>query len=183
MGVDIYGVKPAVPEPLLPENATADQIKEYDILHWDWLSTTPGGYFQNNWWGWRPIQALINIFNHDLELGIPDQEIQSLGQNNGTGISSPEQCIKLAICFEEIAALMEQKNYDTLYLAAGSWETSNGNHVTQSTKALLSYKHQGIFYEPVVMEGEEFVSSHRCSVDNLKRFATFLKNCNGFIIH
>lgn len=179
MGVDIYGLKPAVPEPLIPENATEEQLENY----WQWCQTTPGAYFQNNWWRWRPIQALINIFNHDLELGIPDKEIQSLGYCDGIGISSPEQCIRLAICFEEIAALMEQKNYNTLYLAAGSWEHSDGNHVTQETKALLSHLHQGIFYEPVVMEGEEFISTHRCSVDNLKRFAEFLKNCNGFKIH
>lgn len=183
MGVDIYGVKPAIEEPLLPENPTEQQTLEHEENCYKWKRETPGAYFQNNWWSWRPIQALINIFNQALELGIPDKEILSLGSNDGEGISSPAHCIKLAGCFEEIAQLMAQKNYNTLYLATGSWETSDGKNVTQSVKTLLSDKYEGIFYEPVILDGQQYESMHRCSIDNLKRFAEFLRNCNGFIIH
>lgn len=183
MGVDIYGIKPLSPEPLLTDDATPEQVRIAREIREKWKQNSPGAYFANNWWNWRPIQMLINVFNTSYELGIPIEEIDALNSNSGQGITSPEHCQRLAHCFEEIINDMTNRGYSMVYLNTGLWADEKGRPANDKDLITLKGLELGIMYGPVNLGDKQYTPYHATSIDNLKRFAEFLMNCNGFNVY
>ena len=184
MGLDIYGIKPPVPMPLLSDDATPEQGHLAREVRENWKRNTPGAYYTSTWWNWRPIQALVEIFNTTYDIGIPEQEIDSLNSNNGKGIADPQHCNKLADAFEDYINAMERKKQQHVYWVSGLWvHPKTGRNSTEHITNLLNDKYKGLTYEPVHMYGEQYVPRHSTNVDQLKHFAVFLRNCNGFWIY
>jgi len=81
MGFDLYGINPKTNIPK-PDFIWNDE--ESRKAYFAWQKNTPGGYFRNNVWYWRPLWAFIcdscsNILTlKDMELGC---------NNNGHTIS------------------------------------------------------------------------------------------------
>lgn len=185
MGVDIYGLNPGIPEFSVPENATAEQINELELVRAEALLNTPGGYFQNNWWNWRPIQLLIEVLNDVYNIGIPADEIESLGDNSGIGVSSPEHCQTLASYIDEYVDFMRVSGFSVVYLNNGFWYMDHGRKVSDdSIVAKIDKQYpRGLLFEKPVIDGVEYKPSHSTNIDNLRAFSEFLKFCNGFAIY
>lgn len=183
MGVDIYGIKPLAPEPLLTEDATPEQVRIAKQIRETWKMETPGAYFANNWWNWRPIQMLIQVFNEAYQIGIPAEQIDALNSNSGHGIESPAHCEHLAKCFEEFINSMEANNQVAVYFNTGLWHEEKGHPATDKDLSELMSIDMGILYEPVKVNDRFYTPYHATNIDNLKRFADFLMNCNGFNVY
>ena len=183
MGVDIYGIKPLSPEPLLTEDATPEQVRIAAEVRERWKQDTPGAYFANNWWHWRPIQMLIHVFNEAYNIGIPMDQIDALNSNSGHGIESPEHCQRLAQCFEEFINDMDSRGKRAVYMNTGLWADEKGRPATDKDLAELTSLEMGILYDPVTVGDRHYTPYHATDIDNLKHFAEFLMNCNGFNVY
>lgn len=197
MGVDIYGLKPAITgeKPSYPDNfselSNEERAAYYKKVD-QWEEQNPGYYFRNNWWHWRPLQMLVGYFNKKYDIGIPEDEINSLGSNDGKGVSDPEHCVKLAEAFNSHASLVESAGYKTVSLNMGHWTfraaNERGNIVdcplNDPTKLeLLNEKYDTYFFGEAELDGVVYHTSHGTTTDNMRDFALFLQNCNGFAVH
>jgi len=197
MGVDIYGIKPLLTEacPQFPENYD-DFSDEEKTAFWDkrktWEKENPGFYFRNNWWHWRPIQMLIRAFNENFELGIPEDQVNALGSNDGYGITDPEHCKKLAQIFKNFVRVMKEGNETKMSVNLGMWYFKGLNqegmivHETLRDKDILhqlNLKYPGAFSGKAELNGVEYTTAHETNIDNLEEFILFLENCNGFKVH
>lgn len=157
MGVDIYGIG---------------------------AQETTGEYFANNWWSWRPIVMLIDVLNKEYQIGIPDEEIESLDTNSNMGISSPEHCARLADLLDEYVGYMRLMDYDTVYLNAQYWHSQDNVRVFGRTLTkLMELVPYGLLFVLPVIDGVTYKSNYATSVDNISRFAEFVRNCNGFKVN
>jgi len=195
MGVDVYGVSPKLNKEL-PRKPDDDAQPEEFEMYWqdlqDFEEANPGYRFSSSWWTWRPLQIEMVKAALFLELDIPTEEICSLGYNDGVGISDPKHCIAIAKHFDGIIKEMESNDHESLYLATGSWNHKTidayGNIVSTSVfdKEILDQldKYKGdTFFSPPVLNDVEYHSSHSISLERLKQFTAFLKECNGFVIY
>lgn len=200
MGVDIYGLNPKTSgsRPEMPDNyqdLTKDEQSAFWTARNEWEEQNPGYYFRNNWWHWRPIQAIITDLNIKHSIGIPEKEIIDLGYNNGGGVSEPAQCEQLAFLMKDIVAQLEKDNKTVINLnAIGKWyfttvgpkgelETHPVNREDVTDKLNDKYPVDKLFFEEVELDGIAYECSHSTSIDNIKEFILFLENCNGFKIH
>lgn len=197
MGVDIYGLKPNTigTRPELPDNYQ-DLSQEEKQEYWDsfhhWEEENPGYYFGNNWWHWRPIQMLIHAMNNAHSIGIPEEELKHLGSNDGIGVSDAGHCEQLAMHFKDLISNMEKANTKKVFLNLGHWYyttvSENGNTHSELLKdeviiEKLNDKYGSVFFQDAELDGVGYETSHATNIDNLKEFALFLDNCNGFKIH
>lgn len=194
MGVDIYGISPKLTEskPELPDNyeeLSEEQIQAYWQMRDEWEQNNPGFYFRNNWWHWRPLQMLIGVFNNAQELHIPEDQMKSLGSNDGNGVKDKGHCEQLAKCFRELAAQMKKDDTKVIYLNTGWWHfadknLNNGRSIEDEELInKLNEKYPGLFFEAPTLNGVDYEASHATNIDNIEEFALFLENCNGFEIH
>lgn len=191
MGVDIYGIAPALEEFVLPENPTEEQLREYETKLAAERHRVPGGYFGNNWWNWRPIHLLIDILNDAYQIGISADDIGSLGDNSGGGVRTPEQCQKLADHIDEYVKFMKLRDYKVVYLNSGSWYYDHGQkrlsmESESHRKVLTTIDEQfprGLLFVKPVIDGVEYTPAHSTNIDNLLSFVAFLRHCNGFEVY
>ena len=84
MGFDIYGVKPEgdiIPDqPDWTKSRNNDEIKAY----FAWQQNTPGAYFRNNVWWWRPLWQFVCTSCDGILTSVDIEEGQ---MNNGHRIS------------------------------------------------------------------------------------------------
>lgn len=197
MGVDIYGLKPALTgeKPPYPDNFSelsneerADYYKKVD----QWEEQNPGYYFRNNWWHWRPLQMLVFYFNKKYDIGIPEKEINALGSNDGAGVTEPAHCVKLAEAFNSHAAVIEAAGHSFVSLNMGHWTFKTPNergdivtrHLDDPEKLKrLNDKYDTYFFGEAELDGIAYQTSHGTTTDNMRDFALFLQNCNGFAVH
>jgi len=194
MGVDIYGISPKLtsPAPEMPKDYhefTDEQQSAYWSMRDEWEQTNPGFYFRNNWWHWRPIQMLINVFNDVNQINIPEDQLKGLGENGGNGVKDKGHCEQLAKSFKEFTALMRNEGQNVVYFNTGWWhfkdkELNGGKSIDdQDLIDKLNEKYPGIFFEAPTLNGVDYEVSHATNVDNLEEFTLFLENCNGFEIY
>lgn len=196
MGVDIYGLRPRIakPQPAVPANydeLSNEERQAFWKMHDEIMSESPGYCFRCSWWEWRPLQVMITTFNKMYELGIPEDEIKTLGYNNGRGVTDPTHCELLAMVFQKVADEMKQKNQDNVYMNVSKWYR---NEVTTSGAIAprpvddkeiiqaLDDKHPAFFFTLPEHNGIEYVPSYATRLSTLEWFISFLKECNGFRI-
>lgn len=197
MGVDIYGLKPELTseKPSYPDNfselSAEERTEYYDKLD-KWEDQNPGYYFRNNWWHWRPLQMLVFHFNRKYDLNIPEEQIDALGSNSGGGITDPVHCLKLAEAFNLHASAIEAAGHRVVSLNMGYWtfKTPNerGDIVTCTLDdpeklKRLNEKYDTYFFGDAELDGIAYQTSHGTTTDNMRDFALFLQNCNGFAIY
>ena len=149
--------------------------------------TEEGDYFASNWWGWRPIVAISEAA---MLSGKLDYDTSYWGSNDGKGLRTQKQCVKLADAIE----LLISNNYneylteddDRIYICMGSWcEAGTGKFIGSERENVLNqeYEYGDILYAPVVAEDGTLVeSSYSTSLGRIKQWITFLRSCGGFKI-
>lgn len=199
MGVDIYGIAPALTSPKVerPENweeLSNEERNEFWEKRSKWEEENPGYYFRNNWWHWRPIVGILYSINRSAKLDITSEEFSLMSENSGGGISSPEKCIRIANALDQIVQNMNEQGVKNVYLNTGWWNCnivdSEGRMRSMSVedpkiaKAISdSVGDQEILFKLPVINGIEYGPNHGTNVENLQEFAVFLRNCNGFQVY
>lgn len=183
------GLRPKLtgPEPQVPDNYDDLSAEEkgdfWDNLH-SWHDINPGYCFRNNWWSWRPIASLIEILNITHNIGIPMNEIHALHYNAGEGVSDKGHCEQLAMFINEIIENMQKAGCNKLYSYQGNWFDAKYERVVDpETLSKLNNKYGLIYFQQAELDGELYHTYYASSIDNLKEFALFLENCNGFAVH
>jgi hypothetical protein len=140
-------------------------------------------YFRASCWGWRPIHAICDLAIEKQKL---PYNTKSWGYNDGGGLETQEDCNKLADAIEtSIAAFGLKQDDDCLYLCLGSWCTPQGEFVTEQVEEELNeaYPQGTILYNSVVTkDGTIAQSSHMTDLESVKKFVSFLRECEGFEI-
>jgi hypothetical protein len=191
MGVDISGLNPTIlserPESIDFENVT-DAERE---IYWEavnkWKEENPGEYFASNWWAWRPIHMLCEIVSRKYQLRV---NTNGWGENSGYGLRSPKKCEELANALEDhinthLTEGLKEDN-DRIYLCMGSWCTDEGKFLSQEVDDKLQeqYPFGTVLFNGVVLEdGTVAYPSHGTSLEHLKNWIAFLRNCGGFEIY
>ena len=191
MGVDISGLNPTIlserPESIDFENVT-DAERE---IYWEavnkWKEENPGEYFASNWWAWRPIHMLCEIVSRKYQLRV---NTNGWGENSGYGLRSPKKCEELANALEDhinthLTEGLKEDN-DRIYLCMGSWCTDEGKFLSQEVDDKLQeqYPFGSVLFNGVVLEdGTVAYPSHGTSLEHLKNWIAFLRNCGGFEIY
>jgi hypothetical protein len=191
MGVDISGLNPTIlserPESIDFENVT-DAERE---IYWEavnkWKEENPGEYFASNWWAWRPIHMLCEIVSRKYQLRV---NTNGWGENSGYGLRSPKKCEELANALEDhinthLTEGLKEDN-DRIYLCMGSWCTDEGKFLNREVDDKLQeqYPFGSVLFNGVVLEdGTVAYPSHGTSLEHLKNWIAFLRNCGGFEIY
>jgi len=147
--------------------------------------TEEGDYFGANWWGWRPINMLCEMAAHKSKLKI---NFDHWGSNDGKGLRTQKQCDRLADALEEYLddSIHLKDNNDRIYLCLGSWcEFGSGKFIPNELQSSLNeqFPFGTVLYTSIVTsDGIAVESSHSTSVQRVKEFIKFLRNCGGFQI-
>jgi hypothetical protein len=191
MGVDISGKNPIVRgvKPTIDWDTASESEKD---LYWEaknkWYAENPGDYYQDSWWGWRPLAALIYIVNAEKGLGI---NTEYFGSNDGAGPDDQETCDALANGLAEKLAQLIMENPDLsedddrIYLMLGSWTNIDNSFIHSSIAEKLSegFVFGQLMTKGIVMEdGTIAYPSHSICLGRIKRFISFLRECGGFEI-
>ena len=191
MGVDISGLNPTIlserPESIDFENVTDAERETYWEAVNKWKKENPGEYFASNWWAWRPIHMLCEMVSRKYQLRV---NTNGWGENSGYGLRSPKKCEELANALEDhinthLTEGLKEDN-DRIYLCMGSWCTDEGKFLSQEVDDKLQeqYPFGTVLFNGVVLEdGTVAYPSHGTSLEHLKNWIAFLRNCGGFEIY
>lgn len=83
MGFDLYGIKPESDIPK-PDEPDFGNDKEGTKAYFAWQNNTPGAYFRNNVWYWRPLWEFISDNCSDI---ISQKDVQRGTSNDAHRIS------------------------------------------------------------------------------------------------
>lgn len=189
MGVDIYGRNPKIssPKPEINfETASEAERDGYFKIIYDWEEENPGYYFRSNWWGWRPIVIFTETA---CALSNIDVDLEDWHTNSGEGPETQEQCNEIADAIESLISQNGcpiKEDDDILYLVTGCWCTNEGKFVDKAVEEKLNkeYPFGSVLTQGVITESGELVrSAHGCSLERIKEFIQFLRNCGGFQVY
>jgi len=190
MGVDIYGISPKLnsEEPVRIDHMTAteEQRDAYYVAMENFQEENPGYYFRANWWSWRPIHLIA-----DLAIKVADLPLSTKGwgSNDGDGLKTQLDCDLLADAMDMFIILNKKEmseDNDRIYICMGAWVRQDGTFINADLEEQLSEEHPlgTVMYSGVVdSTGTLAFSAHSVSLDYIKEFITFLRNCGGFEIH
>lgn len=151
-----------------------------------------GKYFRANVWSWRPIHGICQLVIERNNLGI---DTNGWAYNDGKGVKTQEDCDKLADGIENFiqSSLKDVgKDLQSFYICMGMWSYVNLNadnvnilHPPDETNALNKQYPVGTILTGVVISpsGALVEPSHSVSLEHLKHFIVFLRNCGGFEIY
>lgn len=197
MGMDVYGLNPVMrsPQPVLNwDNSSEEEKNEYIHLKNQHEDENPGVYFRANIWAWRPIAVMITELNETFALGFPEEFISRLHENSGAGLKTQEECNKLANFLEGFIDA-EFKDWVNIGLNTGFYsktvvdEKGNMHSVflkdEECVKVSTFLGDDKIFVKDNIidMDGYLYKTSHTVSVDWVRRFIAFLRECGGFEIN
>jgi hypothetical protein len=191
MGVDIYGRKPKIvterPEQIDYRSSSDEEKDEYWNKLMRWETENPGTYFRSNWWCWRPIHMLCEMANDKYKLKM---NMEYWGSNDGKGLRTQKQCDRLADALE----LMLNDNFpkefmadnsNVIYTVTGSWDVTDTGEITPDEEADLNeqYEFGTILWAPVLTKKGVLVeTTYSCSLEDIKEWINFLRECGGFEI-
>lgn len=189
MGVDIYGRNPQIKseKPQIEwETSSSDDKSKYIKAYNDWEDENPGYYFRSNWWGWRPIVAMVETASiiHNV-----DVDTNKWQHNDGEGPETQEECDAIANLLEHMMNASDsplKEDDDVLYTCIGSWCTSEGQFLTQEEQDQLNEEYPigtTLTGSIILSNGKMVVPSHGTSYRRIKEFINFLRNCGGFQIY
>ena len=170
MGMDIYGIKPFKLtadriEPLRPQDEAPQEewnvyLKARDEYR---KEADPGRYFRASLWAWRPIQVLCAVVNAGLTVKLPSME--KWGQNSGAGLSTQQQCNKLANGLDLVIGQFEQDGVGKIYLDVSGFD------VDPKIKTKGMYiKYKGVDGTSLATESTEFLTD-----DDLEKYKEGIK--------
>jgi len=144
-----------------------------------------GEYFRANCWSWRPLQFLCMYADKQLKLGL---DFEGWDYNNGAGLKSDIECLKLADALEAVLQVCDElkEDDDVLSVCLGSWveaETSRFIKTDGRSKINKEYPKGRVLYGSVVDEkGRMLMSAHSITLGHIKEFIIFLRTSGGFEI-
>jgi len=196
MGMDVSGCNPHINKSI-EQYTTYQQLeslsfKERDVefskdsmvqeKYWEeqdsFYKDNPGIYFRNNCWWWRPLWTYCAIVD-DGEL-ISEDTYHSGHNNDGAGLDAKDSvklAVKLQVTIEDGSCQSYKKDYEE-HLAGlppeNCFRCNNNNHGNNKKRECKNCDKTGV--------RENFGASYPFSVDNVKNFIAFLKDCGGFEI-
>jgi hypothetical protein len=191
MGVDISGRNPVLrgTKPEIDWDSSTDEQRDaYFKDRGNWHRENPGDYYQDSWWGWRPLASLIEAVNEEKGLGI---DTSRFGYNDGAGPEDQETCNTLADAMAEKLTQLILENPDltddddSIYIVLGSWVDENSAFIHSSigNKITEGFEYGQMLTRPVITEdGTIAYSAHSTSLGRIKKFISFLRECGGFQI-
>jgi len=195
MGMDIYGLNPTLksekPE-INWEQSTEQEKHDYIEQKDQFEKENPGYYFRANVWCWRPIAEIMLACNTKYKLGFAEGFVTNIHTNSGAGLKTQEECDILANHLETYIS-ENFKDWNIIGLNTGWYfqkvvdEKGNINNVSVSDEKetkLELYLRPKLFINGGEFEVDGFTyrTSHNCSVDDVKDFINFLRECGGFKI-
>ena len=144
-----------------------------------------GEYFRANCWSWRPLTLLCQFADKQFKLGI---DFTYWDYNDGAGLRSDIECLKLADALEAVLKVMDdlKEDEDILCVCLGSWvysETGVFFHTDNRNKLNKEYPKGTILYGSVIdIDGNLVQPAHSIKLWHIKEFITFLRTSGGFEI-
>lgn len=195
MGMDIYGLNPVLRDekPTIDfENTTEEQRAAYWEYKNKWEQENPGYYFRANIWSWRPIATIILACANHYKLGLPSEFINGIDENSGAGLKTQDECNVLANFLDNYVS-MQFEGWNSIGLNTGWYFQQviddKGEFRTKSVEPEKSAKLSTLLGTDVFIkdgyfdcDGFTYTTSHSCSVEHIKEFITFLRECGGFEI-
>ena len=138
-----------------------------------------GESFHINVWGWRPIHALLAIANEKGPEIFTEDTLNGMTYNDGYGLDQQEDCDKLA---EAIAKLLDNV---PLIVQSGLGVT-NGEvfiRLTEDTRDMAVDQTGRFVGKDTTVPLDELQSPWSCSVEQIREFTKFLRNCGGFEVY
>jgi hypothetical protein len=178
MSVDLIGLHPQTGEatmPKLPHNATTQQFGEHMTMMNDFVRSLPGSYFTLPENDWRLLSTLLNQINVIKHLEIGDMI---------KGIEDGDQCEELSKHLSRHINFLEAYNYDRIYMKTGNWYTFDNEPISNDKLIEALNTLTPTFFVVLPKIGNDVVEYHpECSLtlDDLRRFHSFLESCGGFI--
>lgn len=160
MGFDLSGIKPCHPDAVSVEEPTGDPwdgddtVKNNWKAYWTWVENTPGIYFRNNVWWWRPLWNYVCNNCDDI---LSEKDMTSGGFNDFHKISKTK-AIKIANRLDKLIEKGEVAKY------ADKYEKKRQELKDSDDKEV------------------SFLGSYPFNVDNVKNFAEFARFSGGFTI-
>lgn len=190
MGVDIYGLNPKLksekPE-LVLESASEEEKDAYFQALDQWEIDNPGYYFRATWWSWRPIHVIANLAIKVAGLSLSTEGWDS---NGGDGLKTQGECDLLADAMELFTILNKKEmseDSDRIYLCLDFWARPTGEIIRDAeinNQLNEDYPIGTIMYSGVVdSSGQIAIPVYGASLNYVKEFITFLRNCGGFEIY
>lgn len=190
MGVDIYGISPELKSEkpqLVPESASEEEKIAYFKALDQFEEDNPGVYFRATWWSWRPIHMIA-----DLAIKVADLPLstEGWGENGGDGLKTQLDCDLLADAMELFITLNKKQmsdDADRIYICLDFWARYDGKLIRDAeinNQLNKDYPLGTVMYSGVVdSTGEIAIPVYSASLNIVKEFITFLRNCGGFEIH
>jgi len=185
MGFDLYGQRsfnPPPPERPDFENCSKKEEKKYFKAITKYKKETPGFYFRNNVWWWRPLWDYV----YSIASDVLTEEDYEYGQHNDYWLINKEKCIKLARIISEAISEGHPKEFEKKYtkmLEATPNEDCdlcnasgirNDTHTDFKDKKCNKCGGKGIV--------RPFETSYPFKADNVIQFSIFVRNSGGFRI-
>jgi len=132
-----------------------------------------GEYFRANVWSWRPINEMIQMICYDL---LDEETLERLGFNDGAGAKDQDTCNRMADRFEDF---LDDNKFEPI----GKLEVRNAL-VPERKKFQFALQENG---SQVDSKGRfcdadhpEAQSPYEVTVNHLRDWIDFLRNCGGF---
>ena len=177
MGMDVYGLNPTTTAPAQPNHDDFDS--EDWKAYWEGQSLS-GQYFRNNVWYWRPLWNYVANLCSEV---ITEEDLDA-GHHNSGHVIDAERCkyIANALAHELLNGGVEEykKEYEkalsklpkeVCHCCKGD---GKGAHYSEGKDTCHVCEGSG--------EVENFDKHYPFTVDNVREFHTFVKNCGGFEI-
>jgi hypothetical protein len=144
-----------------------------------------GEYFRANCWSWRPLHFLCMFADEQFKLNI---DFTYWDYNDGAGLKTEGECLKLADALEAVLQVMDdlKDDEDELCVCLGSWidvETRQFINTDGRNKVNKDYPKGMILYSSVIDgHGRLVKSAHSITLGHIKEFILFLRTSGGFEI-
>jgi hypothetical protein len=191
MGVDIFGRKPKIvtegPKPIDCRSSSDEEKIVYFYKLAKWEKENPGIYFGFSWGEWRPLYMLCEAVNDMYKLKM---NMEYWFSNNGKGLSTQKKCDRLADALElmlndNFPKDFMEDNSNVFYMVTRSWNVTDTREIFLDEKDELNeeYEYGTILWAPVVTKKGVIVEpAYSCSLEDIKAWINFLRECGGFKI-
>jgi hypothetical protein len=177
MGMDVYGLNPTSEAPPRPEHNDFDS--EDWKAYFDGQSLS-GQYFRNNVWWWRPLWDYVADLCNEV---ISEKDHNAGHYNDGHHISK-DQCDYIANRLSNELLNGGVKKYSKEYKEEQDNLPMVECHCCEGTGKGAHYSEGKDTCHVCKGSGEVEHSGHHYpfSIDNVREFLDFVKNCGGFEI-
>ena len=179
MGFDVYGLKPETD--VIPDQPNWSQKynEEQALAYFAWQENTPGAYFRNNVWWWRPLWNYISFMCNDI---LTEEDIDEGCGNNGQKICKTK-AKKMAARLRRLDKQGHTKKY----------ELERNESLDKIKMEKCDLCNGTGFRKDFYVKGEcngcdgngkkqPFIASYQFDAENVRNFAHFCEKSGGFEI-